>query len=68
MRIRWVCVSKTCQREVEEQMPPGEVAGKLPSPPCTCGAAMKRVYTAPTVRKLSEDEIHQLNETRLLQS
>lgn len=68
MRIRWVCVSKTCQREVEAQIPPGDMAGKLPSPACTCGAEMKRAYTAPTVRRLSRDEINQLNETRLLQS
>lgn len=66
MRVRWVCVSKSCRREVEVQIPPGEVAGKLPSPTCTCGAEMKRVYATPTVRKLSRDEIDQLNETRLL--
>lgn len=68
MRIRWVCVSEVCRREVEVQVAPADMARKISSPTCACGGAMKRVYTTPTIRKLSQGDVDQLNEARLLQS
>ena len=60
MRIRWICVSEACHREVEVQIQPSDMARQLPSPTCTCGGAMKKVYSTPTFRRLSEDEASQV--------
>ena len=48
MRIRYICVSKTCRREVETET--------LFIPRCVCGSEMKKVYSAPVFTRLSEAE------------
>lgn len=68
MRIRWVCLSVDCRNEVEVQIPPADIARHTQAPTCACGGAMKKVYSPPSLRKLSVDEVklHQGNRKRTL--
>ena len=53
---RFVCLSATCRRQTEVAIPPGNETGQISNPRCTCGSGMKRVYSKPAVRELSEAE------------
>jgi|GEM_PF-6775409 len=54
MRIRYICASKTCRREVETET--SNKNGTLFIPRCVCGSEMKKVYSAPVFTRLSEAE------------
>lgn len=54
MSVGYVCVSATCRREIEIELSHGVLDEN--SKVCSCGAEMKKVYTAPAFRKLSEAE------------
>ena len=54
MRIRYICVSKTCRREVETET--SNKNGTFFAPTCECGSEMKKVYSAPAFTRLSEAE------------
>jgi hypothetical protein len=57
LQKRYVCVSNTCRREVEIEIPPScGKTGEISNPTCACGAEMKKVYSAPVLRTLSEAE------------
>ncbi len=53
MVTRYVCVSATCRREMELEVSHGGSSGPV-AKGCPCGAGMKKVYTAPILRKLYE--------------
>jgi hypothetical protein len=53
---KFVCPSETCRREIEIEIAIGDAAENAPSPICTCGVTMKKVYTVPVVLKLSKEE------------
>lgn len=53
---RFVCQSATCRREIEIALQLGNGMGKVSKPRCTCGSEMKKVYTKPAFRELSEAE------------
>ena len=59
MRIRCVCPCHSCRREVEIDIA-GENSRGVPLPKCACGTTLKRVYSPPAFRKLSEAEAVQL--------
>lgn len=54
MPARFVCQSAACRREITVQA--GDGAGQILRPRCTCGSEMKKVYTKPAVREVSEAE------------
>jgi hypothetical protein len=54
MRIRYICASKTCRREVETEA--SNKNGTFFTPTCECGSEMKRAYFAPAFTRLSEAE------------
>jgi hypothetical protein len=54
MRIRYICASKTCRREVETEA--SNKNGTFFTPTCECGSEMKRAYSAPVFTRLSEAE------------
>ena len=47
---RYICQSPVCRRESE--LP----AGLEQNPICECGAEMKKVYSPPEIRSLSEED------------
>jgi len=50
MQQRYICRSPTCRRESER-------SGDLEQNPiCACGAEMKKVYSPPDIRSLSEED------------
>jgi hypothetical protein len=57
MRLRYVCMSKTCRKEMEI-----ETSGNCKdreaaaAQTCTCGAKMKMVYSTPHLFKLVKTE------------
>ena len=55
-RERYVCLSENCRREIDIEVPPGSRAGEASNPACTCGAEMKKVYSAPVFEELSKTE------------
>jgi hypothetical protein len=54
MPIRYICVSKTCRREVEIET--SRKNGTFFSPTCECGSEMKKVYSGPAFTRLSGAE------------
>jgi len=53
---RFVCQSATCRCEVEIAFLPGNEAGQISNLQCLCGAELKKVYSEPAFRELSEAE------------
>lgn len=54
MRIPYICVSKTCRREIEIES--SRMNGTFFSPTCECGSQMKKVYSPPAFTRLSGNE------------
>lgn len=57
MRLRYVCVSKTCGRLIELNIPNGDVAKVSFPPVCSCGGTMKKAYSTPVLFRLYRTEI-----------
>ena len=56
LRERFVCQSSICRREIEIERPAGHKPGQTTNPRCICDSMMKKVYSRPVLRKLSEAE------------
>jgi hypothetical protein len=57
LRHKYVCPSKSCRRGLEIEIPPNGIDRNTPSPTCTCGSKMKKVYATPVLFKLSKAEV-----------
>ena len=57
-RVRFVCPSETCGKQIE--IPGAQKSERKGNPKCVCGSEMKKVYEKPTVRKLSSAEVENL--------
>jgi len=55
-RIQFVCQSSACRRQVEIGIPTGSGVGHGPSMLCICGSKMKKVYSEPVFKELSNTE------------
>ena len=51
---RFVCQSAACRREIKLQ--PSNGTGQISKPRCTCGSEMRKAYSKPAFRELSEAE------------
>lgn len=56
MTSKYVCLSSSCRREVEMEIPPSYAVGEILNPKCICGAEMKKVYSKPVLSGLSKEE------------
>ena len=54
MRLRYVCSSSTCRREIEIETSSGHVSSQ--NPVCACGATLKKAYSTPTLKIFSKAE------------
>lgn len=59
MRLTYVCVSKTCDRTIELEIRHPNNIHLNSSPTCGCGASMKKVYSTPTLFRLTKTEVTQ---------
>lgn len=60
MRLKYVCVSKTCGRTIElEIRQPNGIFPNV-SPICGCGAAMKKVYSKPLFFRFTKADVTQV--------
>jgi hypothetical protein len=46
---KWHCINRACNTEIQL---PANIATDAPLPHCSCGARMKKKYTAPVFRYL----------------
>jgi len=58
---RLICTNRECRCEVLVMVSADIHEGT--SPRCSCGFAMKKAYTAPRLRLMSEDDAKNLNQT-----
>ena len=55
-RMKFICQSSTCRRQVEIEIPAGSGAEQGLNPLCACGSKMKKLYMKPLLRELSKAE------------
>ena len=48
----FICQNPTCRKSFEVTKPPSQASGKRVL--CSCGSEAKKIYKAPTVRKVSK--------------
>jgi hypothetical protein len=55
-RVKFVCQSSTCRRQLEIEIPTGNGTGQVSHPRCACGSEMKKAYSKAAFRILSKEE------------
>jgi hypothetical protein len=56
VRIQVVCQRLACRRRVEIEVATSSGVGDVFKMPCLCGAEMKKTYSEPVFRELSQTE------------